>query len=72
MLAARNLPTELEGVTYGTDASQFSQIGIPVVVLGPGDIAQAHTKDEWLSLEQLHLGIDVYRRLMQADLKAIT
>lgn len=71
-LADMNLPTELEGVQYGTDASQFGQIGIPVVVLGPGNIGQAHTKDEWLSLEQLHLGIDVCRRLMQTDLKGIT
>ena len=67
-LADLNLPTELEGVRYGTDGSQFAVHGIPVVVLGPGDIAQAHTKDEWLSLDQLHLGVEVYRRLMEADL----
>ena len=72
VLGEMKLSTELSGARYSTDASQFAEIGIPVVVLGPGDIAQAHTKDEWLALAQLHRGFDVYRRLMQADLKGIT
>jgi acetylornithine deacetylase ArgE len=40
-------------VPYGTDASTIANAGIPAVVFGPGDIAQAHTKDEWVSLEQV-------------------
>jgi len=27
--------------------------GIPSIVFGPGDIAQAHTADEWISLASL-------------------
>ena len=40
-------------VPFGTDASTVASAGVPVVVFGPGDIAQAHTKDEWIDLAQL-------------------
>lgn len=66
VLRAADLPGDAEGAKYGTDASQFSAIGIPSVVLGPGNIDQAHTKDEWLALDQLHRGIEVYLDLMRA------
>ena len=46
-------------VCYGTDGGEFSELK-NMVVLGPGDIAQAHTADEWLSLEQLSKGIQVF------------
>lgn len=41
------------GVPYGTNASRISAAGIPSVVFGPGSIDQAHTADEWLSLDEL-------------------
>jgi acetylornithine deacetylase len=50
------------GVPYGTDATVFSDAGVPSVVFGPGSIDQAHTADEWLSLEQLHLASEIYYR----------
>jgi len=40
-------------VSYGTEAGLFQQIGIPTVICGPGDIAQAHTPDEYVALDQL-------------------
>ena len=40
-------------VSYGTEAGLFQQIGIPTVICGPGDIAQAHAPDEFVSLAQL-------------------
>lgn len=40
-------------VPYGTDASTIARGGIPAVVFGPGDIAQAHTKDEWVSIAEV-------------------
>ncbi len=40
-------------VSYGTEAGLFQQIGIPTVICGPGDIAQAHGPDEFVALEQL-------------------
>jgi acetylornithine deacetylase/succinyl-diaminopimelate desuccinylase family protein len=42
-----------QGAQYFCDAAVFSAVGIPSVVFGPGDIAQAHTTDEWVELEQL-------------------
>jgi succinyl-diaminopimelate desuccinylase len=41
------------GVHYFCDAAVLSAGGIPSVVFGPGDIAQAHTADEWIELDQL-------------------
>lgn len=42
-----------EPVDFWTEASLFSEAGYPVLVLGPGDIAQAHTADEWVRVDQL-------------------
>ncbi len=42
-----------EKVTYGTEAGQFQRAGIESVVCGPGDIAQAHSANEWIELEQV-------------------
>ena len=41
------------GVDYFCDASILSHGGIPSIVFGPGDIAQAHTIDEWISIDSL-------------------
>jgi len=67
ILGEMSLPAEPTGVYYGTDASQFPPLGVPALVLGPGSIDQAHTKDEWLSLDQLHRGVEVYLNLMRAS-----
>ncbi len=40
-------------VSYGTEAGLFQQMGVPAVILGPGDIAQAHRPNEFVALEQL-------------------
>lgn len=40
-------------VTYGTEAGLFANAGIPTVVCGPGDIAQAHAPDEFIELDQI-------------------
>jgi acetylornithine deacetylase len=52
------------GVPYATDAGDLGSAGYPTIVLGPGDIAQAHTKDEWIALDQLQQGVEVYKQLM--------
>lgn len=46
-------------VPYGTDASTIAEAGIPSVVFGPGDIAQAHTNDEWVELIQVEHAADI-------------
>lgn len=57
-LAARDVADALglpigNAVDFWTEASLFSQGGYTTLVFGPGDIAQAHTADEWVSLDQL-------------------
>ncbi|QEL14706.1 M20 family metallopeptidase [Limnoglobus roseus] len=54
-------PHEKLAVPYGTDASSISPT-IPAVVFGPGDIAQAHTKDEWVELAQVERAADILFR----------
>lgn len=55
---------EHSGAGYGTDASTYSKAGIPAVVIGPGSIDQAHTKDEWLDIAELDKSILVYKQIM--------
>lgn len=49
------------GVPFGTDAGPLGAAGLACLVVGPGDIAQAHTRDEWIDLDQLRAAVDVYR-----------
>jgi acetylornithine deacetylase len=57
--AAVALALELAGATktsaasYATEAGLFEQAGVASVICGPGDIAQAHAADEFVTLEQL-------------------
>ena len=44
------------GLHYFCDAAVLASGGIPSVVFGPGDIAQAHTADEWIEISQLEKG----------------
>jgi len=64
--AAVGRKPELIGVPYGTDAGPLGEVGIPAVVMGPGDIAQAHTKDEWVELEQVALAAEAYYQIALA------
>ena len=51
-------------VPYGTDGLIFGS-KLELVVMGPGDIKQAHTKDEWMSLDQFQPAIDVYQTMIR-------
>lgn len=54
------------GAAYVTDASHYAAAGAPSIVFGPGDLAQAHTKDEWIASDQLALAAKVYLDVMRA------
>ncbi|MCE9552700.1 MAG: M20 family metallopeptidase [Planctomycetes bacterium] len=51
------------GVAYSTNATAYAAVGIPTLVFGPGSIAQAHTADEWIAIEQLHAAVEILVRL---------
>jgi acetylornithine deacetylase len=56
----------MTGVPYGTDAGPLGDSGLPCFVFGPGDIAQAHTKDEWIVLDQVQLAARAYYELARS------
>jgi acetylornithine deacetylase len=49
------------GVPFGTNATAFGA-DIPTVVFGPGSVAQAHTADEWIDLDQLKQASEILFR----------
>ena len=55
------------GVHYFCDAAPLSAGGIPAVVFGPGDIAQAHTSAEWISIASLERGTDILERFLRSQ-----
>ena len=56
-------PPAIAGVPYGTDAGPLAAAGLACLVFGPGDVAQAHTKDEWIELEQVKTAAEAYFEL---------
>ncbi|MEM6821008.1 MAG: M20 family metallopeptidase [Verrucomicrobiota bacterium] len=52
------------------DAAALASVGVPSVAMGPGSIAQAHTKDEWITLEELDHGTKCYERSFQNLVRA--
>jgi len=68
-LAARDLADELglpigNAVDFWTEASLFSRAGYTTFVYGPGDIAQAHSADEFVELSQLSQVTESYIRII--------
>ena len=56
-----------EAVDFWTEASLFSAAGLPAIVLGPGDIAQAHAANEWVALDQLQLAHELYSGVVNSN-----
>jgi acetylornithine deacetylase len=56
--------TKKSGVPFGTNATAFGQ-HFPTVVFGPGSIAQAHTADEWVVLEQVERASEILYRFLR-------
>lgn len=54
------------GAPWFCDASIIADAGIPAVAAGPGSIQQAHTADEWISVEAVEEGVTFYRRFLEA------
>ncbi|MEE8340046.1 MAG: acetylornithine deacetylase [Xanthomonadales bacterium] len=56
-----------QAVDFWTEASIFSAAGLPALVLGPGDIAQAHVANEWVSTAQLEQAYRYYGQVVKND-----
>lgn len=71
-LATRDLADALglpigQAVDFWTEASLFSQAGYLSLVYGPGDIAQAHSVNEWVSLQQLQTATETYLKVLEHE-----
>ncbi|MDX2350199.1 MAG: acetylornithine deacetylase [Porticoccus sp.] len=53
-----------ESVSFATEAPYLQQLGMDVVVLGPGNIDQAHQPDEYLALDRIRPTIDFLTQLI--------
>ena len=56
-------------VSYGTEAGQFQERGYSAVICGPGDIAQAHQPNEFVSVDQFRQG-EAFIRILVDNLAA--
>lgn len=57
--SAQGVEARVEGMTAWVDAAFLNQAGIPAVCFGPGDIAQAHTAEEWVAVEEVTSCADI-------------
>jgi acetylornithine deacetylase len=64
-LLAAALRRRPAGAQYFCDAAILAAGGTPSVVFGPGDIAQAHTADEWVEVAQLEAATAVIERFLR-------
>lgn len=54
----------LTGAPWFCDAAFLAAAGTPAIAIGPGSIAQAHTKDEFISVADLEAGVDFFKRFL--------
>ncbi|EDY19889.1 peptidase M20 [Chthoniobacter flavus Ellin428] len=52
------------GAPWFCDACFFAERGMPAVALGPGSIAQAHTRDEYIAVADLEAGVEFFGRFI--------
>ncbi len=72
LIQAQNLAKTLgietgDPVNFWTEAALFAAAGLPAFVYGPGDIAQAHAVDEWVSYDQLIEVYSVFRKVFETN-----
>ena len=56
----------IEGLSCWTDAALFHAAGIPALCFGPGDIARAHSAEEWVERSQIERATQVLERICGA------
>lgn len=65
ILRLQSIGSTLTTAPWFCDAGRLAEGGIPSVACGPGSIAQAHTKDEFLSIQDLEDGAVFYQRFLE-------
>ncbi|MEO8206549.1 MAG: M20 family metallopeptidase [Chthoniobacterales bacterium] len=54
------------GAPWFSDAALFSAAGSHAIAIGPGSIAQAHTKDEFIAVADLESGVEFFTRFLRS------
>lgn len=54
-------------LAFWTEAAILSAHGVDAIVLGPGNIAQAHAPDEWVAIDELTLARSLFRHVLSGD-----
>jgi len=57
---------EICGFSGFTDGRVPANLGIPTIILGPGDMNESHTNDESASVELIETSVDVYKRIARS------
>jgi len=66
---AEGVKGAVEAMTAWVDAALLNETGIPAVCFGPGSIAQAHSAEEWVKVEELDAGSRILTRFAKAFLE---
>lgn len=61
VLKLHRLPEDAVGLPFGCDAAKIAPLGIPTIVFGPGSIADAHSRDESIAIDDVVRAAAVYR-----------
>jgi acetylornithine deacetylase len=60
----RPFTRSIGSLDFWTEAALYADAGIDAIVIGPGDIAQAHSADEFVALDDLEWAIELYRGVL--------
>jgi len=52
-------------ITFGTEGPYLQQMGMDTVILGPGDLAQAHQPDEFIAIDRIAPTVEIVRGMVQ-------
>jgi succinyl-diaminopimelate desuccinylase len=56
----------LTGAPWFCDAAFLAAAGTPAIAIGPGSIAQAHTKDEFIAVSDLEAGVAFFKKFLRS------
>ena len=65
-MQAANPTSRAVGAPWFSDAAHLANAGIPAICVGPGNIHQAHTKDEFIKIADLEEGVVYFQRLIES------
>ena len=65
-MQSANPSSKTVGAPWFSDAAHLNAAGIPSICIGPGSIAQAHTKDEFILVTDLEAGVDYFENFIRS------